>query len=245
LFPNNSEKNKKLNETLSKFKNPNGFLNNKNLVLGNNLSTSSNFLPKLGYKSYDKANSRISYTNMLSELNVAFDFINVPRYESLRYDVNKIFFNDNNYFEMLRAKIEEMKTSSKFEIEEKGFLVKKYYEKNKQIQMILNSITIEFNFPSMSFKDPIIHYLPLCLLPLFYFNDPQDIKYLFMSLIQFSDDYEEINLDFQKMYNFVIFSDKYETSKNDIIYFSKEKFDVNVYLFKWFTPVYEFDVKIR
>ncbi len=63
---------------------------------------------------------------MLPELNVVFDFINNPKYELLRYDVKKIFYNDKAYFEMLREGIEEMKTSSKFEIEEKGFLMKKF-----------------------------------------------------------------------------------------------------------------------
>lgn len=182
---------------------------------------------------------------MLPELNVVFDFINNPKYESLRYDIKKIFYNDKAYFEMLRERIEEMKTSSKFEIEEKGFLMKKFYEKNKKYSMTLNSIIIEFNFPTEAFKDPVMHYLPLCLLPLFYFNDPQDVKYLFMALVQFNEDFEEITLDFQKMYNFVIFSDKYEAAKSETIEFSKEKFAVNVFNFKWFTPKYEFDVNIR
>ncbi len=244
-FPNNSEKNIKLNQSLIKFKIPNWFYNKHLNTLGNQSWLKSTILPKLSCKISDKSESRISYTNLLSELNVAFDFINLSKYQSLRYDVNKIFFNDKKYFEMIRGKIDEMKNSSKFEIEEKGFIVKKYYEKNKQIEMILNSITIEFIFPTMSFKDPIIHHLPLCLLPLFYYNDPQDIKYLFMSLINFSEDFEEINLDYQKMYNFFIFSDKYDTAKKNNINYSKEKFNLHVYMFKWYTPKYEMDVKIR
>jgi len=246
-FPNNSEKNIRINQSLSKYSNPNGFFSNKNSNTINHTSTSSNnLLPKIvnNYK-HEKILSKISFTNILPDLNVVFDFIKKPRYETIRYDVTKIFFNDKYYFEMLREKIEEMKNSSKFEIEEKGFLVKKFYEKNKKISMTLNSIIIEFNFPTTAFKDPIIHFLPLCLLPLFYFNDPQDIKYLFMSLMEFSNDFEDINLNFQKMYNFVIFSDKYDTTKAESIEFSKEKFSVNVFNFKWFTPKYEFDVKIR
>lgn len=216
---------------------------NSNALSQSNFS--NNLLPKLSFKSFEKSESKISFTNMLPELNVVFDFISNPKYQVLRYDVNSIFYNDKAYFDMLRERIEEMKTSSKFEIEEKGFLVKKFYEKNKKYSMLLNSIIIEFSFPTAAYKDPVIHYLPLCLLPLFYFNDPQDIKYLFMALIQFSDDFEEISLDFQKMYNFVIFSDKYDSGKSDTIEFSKEMFGVNLFLFKWFTPKFEFDVKIK
>lgn len=245
-FPNTTDKNKKLNKSLSKFNNLLACAQSKrNLNALGQASHSNNFLPKLAFSSLDKSESKISFTNMIPELNVAFDFINNPKYNSLKYDLKKIFYNDKAYFEMLREKIDEMKTSSKFEIEEKGFLIKKFYEKNKKYSMILNSIIIEFNFPAASFMDPIVHYLPLCLLPLFYFNDPQDIKYLFMSLVNFSDNFSEISLDFQKMYNFVIFSDKYDNAKSESIEFSKEKFGINVFSFKWFTPKYEFDVKIR
>jgi hypothetical protein len=171
------------------------------------------------------------------------------RYQNLNYDIYKISNNDKEYFNMLRIKIEEMKNSKKFEIEEKGFLSKKYKEKNKKFKLLFNSIIIEFDFLSVKFgfgnKDPIRLYLPFCILPLFYFNEPEDIKYLFMSLISFDDNYENVYFDFQKMYNFVIFSDKYDTKNLKEIEYSKGGFNINVYNFKWNTPVNSFDVSIK
>jgi len=142
-----------------------------------------------------------------------------------------------------------MKSSKKFEIDEKGFFLKKYKEKNKKFKLLFNSIIIEFVFLNVKFgfgnKDPIKLYLPFCLLPLFYFNEPEEVKYLIMSLISFDDKFESVYFDFQKMYNFVIFSDKYDTIKFEEIEYSKGGFNINVYNFKWNTPINSFEVSIK
>ena len=204
--------------------------------------TSLNLLSSLRSK---KNEDKKSYISLIPELNVAFDVFKKINYQNLSYDVHKIFNNDKEYFDMLKIKIEEMKSSVKFEIEEKGFLSKKFKEKNNKFNLLLNSIIIEFEFSNGGFKDPLILNLPICLLPLFYFNHPENIKYLFMSLIEFDEKFEKISFDFQKMYNYVIFSDKYDTLKLNEIEYSKGGFNINVYNFKWITPVYNFEVSIK
>jgi len=202
---------------------------------------SLNLLPALR----KKKNEKKSYISLLPDLNVAFDIFKKKKYQDLSYDIYEIFNNDKEYFNMLRIKIEEMKSSTKFEIEEKGFLLKKFVEKNKKFNLILNSIIIEFTFLNAGFKDPIKLYLPICLLPLFYFNKPEDVKYLLMSIIEFNEKFDEVNFDFQKMYNFVIFSDKYDTQKFEEIEYSKGGFGFNVYNFKWVTPLNNFEVTVK
>ena len=233
-----------LQKTLSNkhFNNP---FNTHNILRKTNPKLSKTSLNQLSNYRPNKNEEKISYISLIPELNVAFDVFKKIKYQDLSYDVHKIFYNDREYFEMLREKIQEMKSSSKFEIVEKGFLIKKFKEKNKRFNLILNSIIIEFIFSNGSFKDPIRLNLPICLLPLFYFNQPEDVKYLFMSLIEFDEKFENVSFDFQKMYNFVIFSDKYDTLKSGEIEYSKGGFNINVYNFKWITPAYNFEVAIK
>lgn len=228
--------------------------NNNNLLLSHynpnkrirDRAFSKSLLPKINNNYYDLNNlKKISYVNILPELNVAFDIFLNREYQDLEYNINKIFYNDEEYFKIISSKIEQMKSLEKVEIDKKGSLTMKYFLKNNQMTLNLNSIAIEFNFPTYMYKEPIVLYLPICLLPLFYFREPEDIGYLFMALIEFKDNFEEIVFDFQKMYNFVIFSDKYETSKAKSIKYSRKKFPINVFHFKWYTPKVDYDVRIR
>lgn len=224
----NHEDNKSKNKILLKKANRIKYRNN-----------SVNVLPDLR-----KNQEKKSFLNLIPELNVDFDIFNRPRYHNLSYDPHNIGNNDKEYFNMLKEKIDEMKNSLKFEIEEKSILNKKYKQNGKRMNLTLHSIILEFIYPN-GLKNPIKVYLPFCLLPLFYFNQPEDIKYLLMSLIEFSENFEEVNFNYQKMYNFVIFSDKYDTNKTEILLYSKGKFNKNIYDFKWITPIYDIDVCIR
>ena len=146
---------------------------------------------------------------------------------------------------MLIKKIDEIKLCDNLEINDAGFFLKKFDDKNSQLTLILNSIVVEFIFPDLTNIEPILFNIPFSLLSIFYFNHPEDVKYLITFLFEFNEEFDRIKINYENMRKFIIFSDKFNTKKMNYMEHSKNHFHSNIYIYKWITPKYKLNVKIR
>ena len=138
------------------------------------------------------------------------------------------------------------------------YLIKEYKEKENNFILKLKSIQIIFeNINTKKIKK--LHF-PFCYLPFFYFNDFQYFKYVLLTLITFSNDFENISYDENKMILFIkncnLFKSKNKNnemktllnlnlfSMNNIYYEKEINLKGENYIFLWNTPKYIFKVKL-
>ena len=159
------------------------------------------------------------------------------KYNSLIYD-DSIIFHNQNYETFIRDYIK------KIQIEKPNFketsLVKIYHnfahnlgnsetlQNNKATKLILSSMVIEFENLTDKNKKKLQLSIPLVYLPLFYYQNFANMKYLLLACIKFSSDFESVEFDEDEMYNLITTSVEFfideedESHLNNVIAFRKE-----------------------
>ena len=180
--------------------------------------------------------------------------------DNLEYNEKLIFSKMNHslkehYKEFIIEKINILKQNSN-----KNFtylLTKEYNEKDNNFILKLKSLQIVFeNIQTKKIKKL---YFPFSYLPIFYYKDFQYFRFILLSLIKFSKDFEKISYDEKKMIQFlknsILFKQKSRISdltsiiQSNIFLSDKNEKEINqkgnLYIFLWNTPKYTFKVKIK
>ena len=180
---------------------------------------------------------------------------------NLKYDEKNIFSKFNS---SLKEYYQEFISNNINMIKEKNnkdlvyFLIKEYKEKENNFILKLKSIQIIFeNIKTKKTKK--LHF-PFCYLPIFYYNDFQYFKYVLLTLIKFSNDFENISYDENKMLVFIkhcnLFKSKNKINDiksilhlnlfemNNINYEKEINLKGDNYIFLWNTPKHIFKVKL-
>ena len=131
------------------------------------------------------------------------DFFYDPEYSTLVYKDSDIFGKKEHYFELIKNKIEEIKTTN-IDDKDKGFKKEKIFEKNKQkknISLIFNSLSVKIYEIQVDQKDNekqnnIFEYnLPFIYLPLFYFKGEEKFKIFLSKIIQWDNEDKKFTLN--------------------------------------------------
>ncbi len=180
--------------------------------------------------------------------------------DNLEYNEKLIFSKMNqslkeHYKEFIIEKINILKQNSN-----KNFtylLTKEYNEKDNNFILKLKSLQIVFeNIQTKKIKKL---YFPFSYLPIFYYKDFQYFRFILLSLIKFSKDFEKISYDEKKMIQFlknsILFKQKSRISdltsiiQSNIFLNDKNEKEINqkgnLYIFLCNTPKYTFKVKIK
>ena len=180
--------------------------------------------------------------------------------DNLEYNEKLIFSKMNHslkehYKEFIIEKINILKQNLN-----KNFtylLTKEYNEKDNNFILKLKSLQIIFeNIQTKKIKKL---YFPFSYLPIFYYKDFQYFRFILLSLIKFSKDFEKISYDEKKMIQFlknsILFKQKSRISdltsiiQSNIFLSDKNEKEINqkgnLYIFLWNTPKYTFKVKIK
>ncbi len=180
--------------------------------------------------------------------------------DNLEYNEKLIFSKMNqslkeHYKEFIIEKINILKQNLN-----KNFtylLTKEYNEKDNNFILKLKSLQIIFE--NIQTKKVKKLYFPFSYLPIFYYKDFQYFRFILLSLIKFSKDFEKISYDEKKMIQFlknsILFKQKSRISdltsiiQSNIFLSDKNEKEINqkgnLYIFLWNTPKYTFKVKIK
>ena len=170
---------------------------------------------------------------------------------SLKEHYKKFIFDKINYYKKNENNNQTYVLTKEFKDKENNFILKL-----KSLQIIFENVQTK-SIKKLNF--------PFNYLPIFYFNHFQYFRYVLLSLIQFSNDFENITYDEQKMRHFiknsVIFKEKtnisdltalihlnlYSTTllKNENKYEKEINLKGDSYNFLWNTPKYIYKVYIK
>ncbi len=219
------------------------------------INKSFKFITGIESNKYIKDNSLLISDSVLTKNN-----------SELIYDERMIFSRMNpslkdHYKKFIFDKINYYK---KNENNNQTYILTKEF-KDKENNFILRIKSLQIKFENIQTKNIKKLNLPFNYLPIFYFNHFQYFRYVLLSLIQFSNDFENITFDEKKMRHFiknsVIFKEKtnisdlttlihlnlYSTTllKNENKYEKEINLKGNSYNFLWNTPKYIYKVYIR
>ena len=138
--------------------------------------------------------------------------LNESSYHDLYYNNNQYLMNSKYYNDFIKLTIckyrKEIPPEKDFHLSlEKVYENSEYYKP----KLILNSLSISFTCRG---KFHLFH-IPFELLPIFYYQNMSNLKYLFISIIRFSSDYEDISLDFEEITHVLSNSKQFELDNND------------------------------
>ena len=163
------------------------------------------------------------------------------KYEHLYYDESVIFHNEEHYITYIEQTVEQFKKNKNenhcYHLDKTYFNTTDEYVNNNEhnnnninslltsSKLSLHSMTINFINLTDKTKPPITFSIPFALLPVFYYKNFQNIKYILLSLIQFSSTYDSITLNEDEFYNLLInsieFNNKPITNEKKSIKFLK------------------------
>jgi len=119
----------------------------------------------------------------------------------------------------------------------------KVFRNDTKYEMTLEfkSVEIEFINTSVDSKDKFNFFLPLAILPIFYYLDLEQFKFVLTAIIKFKDNFTAIEIDYSilnkllfKMTEFDVNLERLSTPKN-----------INSYKFDWITQAFLFEVHIK
>ena len=153
-------------------------------------------------------------------------------YEHLYYDESIIFHNEKHYITYIENTVDHFKRSKNenqcYHLDKTYFNMTDEYVNNEHnmnnplstlSKLSLHSMTINFINLTDKTKPPITFSIPFALLPVFYYKNFQNIKYILLSLIQFSSTFDSITLNEDEFYNLLINSTEF--NNNPITYEKK------------------------
>ena len=274
IFSDSSLMKLKLKQTFS-----NSQSNNTDITLGLNYNKSENDLIKSYSYQKDKISCFHIKNNISEKINFTNRFFKFPKNKiimdnssiisesilkndiELQYDETKIFSKfdyslKEHYEEFILNNINLLKEKNNKELI--YFLIQEYNEKENNFVLKLKSIQIIFENIKTKKKKKL--HFPFCYLPIFYYNDFQYFKYILLTLISFSNDFENISYDENKMLLFIknsnLFKGKHKIndlklnfnfnslSINNVNYEKEINLKGDNYIFLWNTPKYTFKVKL-
>ena len=184
----------------------------------------------------------------------------------LEYDERMIFSRMNknlkaHYRQFILERINYLKKHENNNLTHS--LTREYEEKENNFILKLKSLEIVFE--NIETKKVKKLNFPFSYLPIFYYNHFQYFRYILLSLIQFSDDFENISYDEKRMIQFIKHSSLFKEKSNignlstlihlnlysRTLYNNDNKYEKeinmkgNLYVFLWNTPKYIFKVQIR
>ncbi len=195
--------------------------NNKGELLPSVVSNSKIY--KCNY-SYEKNKPKINLgiypmkrrnLNSFQINNISSSFSNFKKdffsdeYLKLHYNEEVIFNQHEKYNNIIKEKIEYFKTNKNKN--NTTFLEKKYNfgQKNKAMRLSLKSMKINFETPNeeielynnVNINKNLQIEFPFSLLPLFYYKGIESFKKILCSIIQFSNNYENVSINEDLIYN--------------------------------------------
>lgn len=157
----------------------------------------------------NKISHVVTDPNKLKIKNLLMDLIfNEPSYDKMKYDETKIFYHHEEYLAYINDKVEELKS---VRCSNPLSEVHRYFN-DDHVYLQCKSIVLEFRNISDKGKKPITFKLPFAYLPLFYYKDFENVKYILLALINFNNKYTEITLDEEAIYHLLKTSVEYITT---------------------------------
>ena len=137
--------------------------------------------------------------------------LNEFSYHDLYYDNNVYLMDIKYYNDFIKSQIKKLRKEIPPEEDFRRTLEKeyKYSEYNKPI-LTLNSLSVSFTCKG---KYHLFH-IPFELLPIFYYQNMTNLKYLLISIVRFNNDYEDISLDFEELTHVLSNSKQFEFEDN-------------------------------
>ena len=122
--------------------------------------------------------------------------LNESSYHDFYYHDNQYLMSIIYYNDFIKAQINKFRKVMPPEEELHRTLEKEYINSNYNKPILtLNSLSISFTCKG---KYHLFH-IPFELLPIFYYQNMANMKYLLICIIRFSNDYEDISLDFDEI----------------------------------------------
>ena len=138
--------------------------------------------------------------------------LNENSYHELYYDNSQYLMNSRYYNDFIKSQIIKLRRELPPEEDlhrtfEKEYI---YSEYNKPI-LTLNSLSISFTCKG---KYHLFH-IPFELLPIFYYQNMENLKYILIGIIRFSNDYEDISIDYDEINHILSHSSQFSLGQNE------------------------------
>ena len=175
------------------------------------------------FKSNDSSNNYNCFKykeDIFSLMDILFHDNN---YNNLVYDERVIFHNDEHYNKYIIKTVEHLK---KHKNENNCYHFHKTFPPHNimnvpytQSKISLNSMTINFINLTNKTKPTLTFHIPFALLPIFYYNNFNNIKYILLSFFTFSNTFDTITQNENELYNLIQSSSEYnsKSKQHDII----------------------------
>ena len=133
--------------------------------------------------------------------------LNENSYHELYNDNSQYIMDAHYYNDFLKSQMIKLRRELPDEEDLNRTMVKEYTnsEYNKPI-LTLNSLSISFTCKG---KYHLFH-IPFELLPIFYYQNMTNLKYILISIIRFSNDYEDISIDYDEISHILSHSKEFE-----------------------------------
>ena len=205
-------------------------LNLHNLLITENSSSSNNnnqndknkkrtFRPKTAFNLYNnnlKTNSNKPTLKGLEKIKILRDILFYDEsYLNLNYDESEIFYKINYYNEYIHNRISYFNNEKNknytnilkkdyFNYERIGKKNSNFYvtkENEMKINITLKSMKIEFvNLTNKNKKNSIFN-IPFSILPIFYYKNLENLKYLLIACFNFNENFDKIQFDDEGIYH--------------------------------------------
>ena len=169
-------------------------------------------------------------------------------YSNLKYDESEIFNKEVYYNKFIKSYIEKIKikkTENFTSCVQRNFYKENIFDSKDNTQTKITS-SIEFKSMIIKFinqnnpKKIFSFEIPFSYLPIFYFNNMENLKFIILSIFKFSDDFENVYFDEDELYNLIQKSEKFKFTrkKNEKKETLNDKENINRVMFKLETNIF-------
>ena len=195
---------------LTKRKTPNNNNNNKKLLFCLESLDDVKINQKLNQinknKIINEFNREVKY-NISRDVVFRDMILNENSYKELYFQKNKYIMAPKYYNKFIISQIKQFKkaipTEDKFHLNLEKEYLESVYNKPK---LILNSLSISFKCKGKYF----LFHIPFELLPIFYYQNMENLKFILINIIRFDNDYEDIYIDLEELSYILTMSKQFE-----------------------------------
>jgi hypothetical protein len=195
---------------LTKRKTPNNTNNNKKLLFCLESLDDIKINQKLNQinknKIINEFNREVKY-NISRDVVFRDMILNENSYKELYFQKNKYIMAPKYYNKFIISQIKQFKkaipTEDKFHLNLEKEYLESVYNKPK---LILNSLSISFKCKGKYF----LFHIPFELLPIFYYQNMENLKFILINIIRFDNDYEDIYIDLEELTYILTMSKQFE-----------------------------------
>ena len=219
-FSNDSKNKKKVKKIIPKLflKGSNKKKDNKNnfLTIRQKTISSRNLISNKTIRNF--SNNKIDEDKIfLLRNNIFYD----ETYNDYKYDESEIFHRQTiynkyiiNYIEQLKKTKTDNLTTNLERVFYKENINSNYFQSSENDEIVssilFKSMKISFINQTNKNKKPISFDIPFSYLPIFYYNNMRNIKYILLSCFKFSKDFENIFFNEDDLYYLIKNSEQYE-----------------------------------